>query len=85
MRRGARLVLVEGEGAAQRDSLRRAVRRCGGGRGGAIGVDAAGSRFAIAVAGRWVQGVSVGTMGDDAEELAQRLYAGLSRNWMRRG
>ncbi len=70
----ARLVLVEGEGAAQREQFAQAVRRCEEA-GGAIGVMLPDS-FRDAVAGRWVQAYRWGRWGD-AEELAQRLYAGL--------
>jgi L-threonylcarbamoyladenylate synthase len=69
----ARLVLVEGEGSAQVERFAQAVRRCEeDGVPGVMLPDA----FGEAVAGREVRAYRWGRW-DDAEELAQRLYAGL--------
>ena len=70
----ARLVLVEGEGPVQVEQFAQAVRQCEEA-GGGVGVMLPDA-FRDAVGG---PGVRVFRWGrwDDAEELAQRLYAGL--------
>ncbi|HVT95981.1 MAG TPA: L-threonylcarbamoyladenylate synthase [Acidobacteriaceae bacterium] len=70
----AKLVLVEGEGRAQMESLAQALRACEAA-GDAVGVMLP-DEFRSAVAGGQVQVYRWGRL-QDAEELAQRLYAGL--------
>lgn len=70
----ARVILVEGEGEAQKANLGTAVRRCEEA-GEAVGV-LLPDIFQTAVIGREARVFRWGKW-EDAEELAQRLYAGL--------
>jgi L-threonylcarbamoyladenylate synthase len=70
----ARVILVEGEGEAQKASLGATVRRCEEA-GETVGVMLP-DVFQAAVIGRQARVFRWGRWGD-AEELAQRLYAGL--------
>jgi L-threonylcarbamoyladenylate synthase len=70
----AKLVLVEGEGRAQMESLAQAVRACEA-TGEAVGVMLP-DEFQATVAGQPAQVFRWGRW-DNPEELAQRLYAGL--------